>query len=45
MGHTRPLIRFFRKIALVRNADDLLHQSKRTGDFSRGRQQRNDPHH
>jgi hypothetical protein len=36
---------FFRKIALVRNADDLVHQAKRSRDLGGCRQQGNDAMH
>src|SRR5512133_3659897 len=44
-GHSWARISFFREIALVRNADDVFHQSESGGNFSRSRQQRDDPWH
>jgi hypothetical protein len=38
MGDTRPLTGLFRKIALVRNADDLIYQPERGRDLGRSRQ-------
>jgi hypothetical protein len=45
MRDARPLICFARKIALVRNADHSVHQTKRSSDLSRSRQKRNDAIH
>jgi hypothetical protein len=36
-GDARPLVRFRRKIALMRNANDLVHQPKRSRYFGRSR--------
>jgi hypothetical protein len=37
--------RLFGKIALVRNTNDLVHQTKRSRSLGGGRQERNDPIH
>ena len=37
MGDAWPLVRFRRKIALMRNANDLVHQPKRSRYFGRSR--------
>jgi len=44
-NYARSLTRLFRKIALVGNANDLVHQTKRSGDLSGGGKERNDPIH
>jgi hypothetical protein len=45
MSYARPFIRFSGKVALVRHADNLIHQTKRGGNLSRSRQKRNDAMH
>ena len=44
-SHARTRVGFNREIALVRNADHIVHQSERSCDLSRGRQERNNPTH
>jgi len=45
MRHARTRISFLRKIALMRNADHVIHQSKRSRDLSRSRHERNNSAH
>lgn len=45
MRYALPQICFARKIALVRNADHSVHQTKSSCDLSRSRQKRNDAIH
>jgi hypothetical protein len=35
MRDARPLVRFLWKVALMRNANNLIHQSERCGDLGR----------
>jgi hypothetical protein len=39
LSYARSLTSLFRKIALMGNADDLIHQPKRSHDLGRGRQE------
>jgi hypothetical protein len=45
VGDARPFVSLFRKIALMRNANDPIHQPKGSHDFGRSRQERNDARH
>jgi hypothetical protein len=38
LSYARSLTGLFRKIALMRNANDLIYQPKRSRDFGRSRQ-------
>ena len=39
MCNARSFVSLFRKIALMRNTNDLIHQPKRSSDFGRSRQE------
>jgi hypothetical protein len=45
LSYARSVTGLFRKIALMRNANDLIYEPKRSRDFGRGRQERNDAMH